>query len=414
MQNKTEITLSEDQEFALETIIDRFTSCSRATYFLLQGEAGTGKTTIMRELKHHFTPIIYATPTNSASSVLEDKVEQETFTIHKILGLSPGLDLVDFDPLDPKFVQRNPMDKDELDRAKLLVIDECSMINDKLLNYLMKLYIPILFVGDIEQIKPVKNKSVSKVFEFPFVELTTVHRQKKDSEAYVIAKKARQKDYSFIEDAIFYEEDVEEYIKERKLTVLAYHNTTVNQWSEKVRKLLVPEAYFPNGKVKNKLLVGENILIREDNRDLGLKNNMIFQVQELTPKVSLSKDGESVHYKELVIYNEKIGTKKVRLLSPISYDYYSKVLGGIYFKCKERTLSWARYYEVKNYFIVQDDIYYNDVKISKRDFQHTYAMTTHKAQGATIEDVLIDFADILKCRDKQLKTQLITVACSSF
>ncbi len=49
----------------------------------------------------------------------------------------------------------------------------------------------------------------------------------------------------------------------------------------------------------------------------------------------------------------------------------------------------------------------------KKSFDYGYAMTVHKAQGSTINNVFIDMKDVLTCRDPELLRQLQYVGASS-
>lgn len=408
-------TLSDDQEEAVRhiktvfSLYDKTENSSTIPYLVLEGEAGTGKTTVMEYVHKDFPNTLFAAPTNAAASVLETKVGTSVITIHKILGLQPGLDLTDFDPLNPKFVFKSGISDSGLSNYQLLIIDECSMINDALLKILMSKPIPILFVGDRMQLRPVKNKSIALVFDaLPVIYLTTVQRQKKDSLAYQIAQKARKgiyNEFNSINDIDLETLDCE------NLTVLVYKNNRIDYWTKLLRSKLQPEAYFPNGKIKNKLLVGEKLLFRQDNQYYEIKNNQVYTIESITPTSQVSKNGDIIYYKNVVLSSPK-RKFTVKILSPASYEDFSKVVGETHLKCTKRLLHWSEYYRIKNYFLIQDDLTYQRKKVAKADFQYNYCCTVHKSQGGTFSKILVDLENILTCKDSEVKKELITVACS--
>ena len=140
--------------------------------FALKGYAGTGKTTIMRFLTEYankkkvFSGIKFSSPTHRANAVLKNSVDKDVFTLHALFGLSPEVDLEEFDARDTKFSMQNDA---KLNYGNFLIIDESSMINDELYKFITEfsnnLNTKVLFVGDPAQIKPVKQTHLSKAFD---------------------------------------------------------------------------------------------------------------------------------------------------------------------------------------------------------------------------------------------------------
>lgn len=168
---------------------------------LLQGSAGTGKTSIVNHLFSlpefsKFNVCLTAT-TNKAVSVMEqmhiksnDKksVKSISFaTLHKLLKTKRVIDNFG----DPQFVVnknnifskgRNKKKSTNINSYDIIVIDEVSMLSSSLFNSLMeiidKVRGKIIFTGDKFQLNPV-NEEESEVFSIPNkVILTTIHRAK--------------------------------------------------------------------------------------------------------------------------------------------------------------------------------------------------------------------------------------------
>ncbi len=77
------------------------------------------------------------------------------------MGLSPSIDLDNLTAEDVKFAQRQiSEDKDPFPKKGLVIVDESSMMNKELYNFLMiKLAqypkVKILFLGDLAQLRPI-------------------------------------------------------------------------------------------------------------------------------------------------------------------------------------------------------------------------------------------------------------------
>jgi len=189
------LSLTEEQRKSLRHIL-RFLRGSNKL-FLLQGNAGTGKSTIITQLLLDSTfikkKIALCATTNKAVSVLEHmfpkKINTTFMTIHKLLKIKRVIDL------DGKeqFVSQLDLSSNEdwkpnksnksIHYYDIIVIDECSMINNNLANYIVNLSKnikgKIIFVGDSLQLPPI-NENISKVFslEIPKYELREVVRFK--------------------------------------------------------------------------------------------------------------------------------------------------------------------------------------------------------------------------------------------
>ena len=58
------------------------------------------------------------------------------------------------------------------------------------------------------------------------------------------------------------------------------------------------------------------------------------------------------------------------------------------------------------------DLYYDNRLIKKKSFGYGYAMTIHRSQGSSINNVFIDMKDVSVCRDKEELRQLQYVGVS--
>jgi len=156
-ERKDPIEYTSDQKKAL-LLISNFLQ-SPDNFFLIIGNAGTGKTTIAENIARYAHARMIA-PTNAAVKRLMDKfgyVGLDRFrTIHQTLYRHP-------DPETGEFKLG-----DGLKRNGVYIVDECSMIDEKVLNDLVNSAIKekakLIFIGDDFQLEPVGNDP--KIFQW--------------------------------------------------------------------------------------------------------------------------------------------------------------------------------------------------------------------------------------------------------
>lgn len=115
---------------------------------IITGGPGTGKTTIIRALVKAFQDfgkeVVLASPTGRAAKRMSEVVGMEAKTIHRLLEYGP---LQKFERNE-----ENPIEGD------VLVLDECSMIDELLMENLLKAvpeHMNLILVGDVDQLPSV-------------------------------------------------------------------------------------------------------------------------------------------------------------------------------------------------------------------------------------------------------------------
>jgi exodeoxyribonuclease-5 len=137
--------------------------------FRLFGYAGTGKTTLARHLAEDVDgKVLFAAFTGKAALVMRRKGCAGASTIHSLIykPLESETEVPTFELWDDAPVAE----------AKLIVIDECSMVDAELGRDLMSFGVPVLVLGDPAQLPPIQGGGFFTEAE-PDVMLTEVHRQ---------------------------------------------------------------------------------------------------------------------------------------------------------------------------------------------------------------------------------------------
>jgi len=116
---------------------------------IITGGPGTGKTTIVRAIVAIFRKldkkVLLCAPTGRAAKRLGEATGSRAKTIHRLLRWNPSAGMFDFN-------EDNPLDCD------LLIVDEMSMVDIRLLVHLLRALTPrarILVVGDADQLPSV-------------------------------------------------------------------------------------------------------------------------------------------------------------------------------------------------------------------------------------------------------------------
>ncbi|HEX3095622.1 MAG TPA: AAA family ATPase, partial [Patescibacteria group bacterium] len=165
----------------------------------ITGQAGTGKSTLLEQFRKTTKKnIVVLAPTGVAAANIGGR------TIHSFCGIGPSSSMTKAKKLNP----RDPH-KEVVEHLDMVIIDEASMMRADLLDFFDKFLrvnrdepkvafggVQIVMVGDLYQLSPVVNRDEASMFakayatpyffsanifaqiSFKFVELDVVHRQK--------------------------------------------------------------------------------------------------------------------------------------------------------------------------------------------------------------------------------------------
>jgi exodeoxyribonuclease-5 len=175
---------SPQQSDALLRIARWHSSRTAPQVFRCFGFAGTGKSTIAKQIAADITgDVQFAAYTGKAALVMRSKGCTGARTVHSLIYR-----VRDKETRQPGF-ELNP-DSDVRDCA-LVIIDECSMIDEQLGRDLLSFGKKVLVLGDPAQLPPVKGQGFFTNAE-PDVMLTEIHRQAAESPIIRMATDVRE------------------------------------------------------------------------------------------------------------------------------------------------------------------------------------------------------------------------------
>ena len=169
VEKNSSIELSEKQKEALELVNENNVT-------IITGGPGTGKTTIIKNIidiyEEKGKKVILAAPTGRAAKRMTETTGKEASTLHRLLEIGK----IDEDSLykNTSDYEGAPIDAD------LIIVDEVSMMDMFLMNYLLK-YIyqgtKLILVGDEDQLASVGPGSILKDL-IHSEEVATIHLDK--------------------------------------------------------------------------------------------------------------------------------------------------------------------------------------------------------------------------------------------
>ena len=434
------ITFNEQQTEAYHAMVEFMESDSKA--FSIEGYAGTGKTTIIKHVldtvaKDKKTAV--SAPTWQAVSVLEKSTEKTGMTLHSLLGIAADENLEDFDGRNPKFA---PVKEPKLGEYSLVVIDEASMINSSLYDYLMSELEPwqkVIFMGDPAQLPPVGEK-LSKVFSDTEegAKLTKVERQDGDNPLGSVYDAIRNNLESSIDMfphvtnlndkgegiEVINKENGEEFVNKivdafkkdpEGTKVITYTNQNVAAFNQKIRSLLKPDAkeMFEEGDL---MMMRETVAGKIDPKTgkPAFHNSEQLIIEEVSEKqvrtVGVGGKLVDLEYNATSFKGKGNITLDILYPSDTNLSKYEKAISDAAAAAKARVKAgnrrgaWDEFWSIKRSFI-------NPGGRSK-GIDYGYAITTHKSQGSTYNTVFINETNMDRNQKNSERNSLKYVALS--
>lgn len=386
------MSLSTTQLKALDKIEQWYRNPEGPQVFKLMGYAGTGKTTLAKELLERIEgQIKFAAFTGKAASVLARKGCYGAQTVHSLIYLvqekgRSSLKALEEELEDRKYQVEEGYDKlpglssEEIAKAKeesknrikeleakieiekrnlgrpnfilnpdsdvvnssLVVLDEVSMIAQDMGEDLMSFGVPILVIGDPAQLPPVFGEGFF-IQGKPDVLLTEIHRQARENPLIMLASQVRERKPlrpgSYGPNKVLLQgekldEDVMNFDQ-----ILVGKNATRKMMNARIREIRGHKEWHP--------IVGDKLICLRNNKDLGLQNGTLWWVKQVgdvdKDRITLALEDESGN------------------------DLYTEVHSGPFLG--QEIPFWA--------------------KSEAQEFDFGYAITVHKSQGSQWEKVLL-------------------------
>lgn len=367
---------SPQQDAALKAVDHWFKNESKQKQVLrLFGFAGTGKTTLAKHFAENIDGLVkFATFTGKAAHVMAQKGCVGASTIHRLIYRPKIASKHHLKKLEEQLAQLKAMSEpdfeaihrteqevkkeqenagrmsfslnleSELQYAKLLIIDETSMVNAPMGQDLESFGVPILVLGDPEQLPPIYGAGYF-VNDQPDVILTEIHRQALDNPIIALSKIVReggslsvgQYGSSRIVNSKLDAPDVLSHD-----IILTGLRKTKQRCDNKCRTLKNLTSSLP--------MKGDRLMCVKNNHDLGILNGQLFLAQ--SDSVDMGGGVVSLHVRNLEDDGE------------MALSVSEKLLRGLPLQ------RWEH----------EEDI---------QEFEYAYAITVHKAQGSQWDNVLL-------------------------
>ncbi len=257
---------SPEQDAALKAV-DQWLHAGDAQVFRLFGYAGAGKTTLARHIAEHAGgEVAFAAFTGKAAHVLRQKGCAGASTIHALIYRPTDED----DDGAPSFALRRDA---PASKADLIIIDECSMVDEDLGRDLLSFGKPVLVLGDPAQLPPVKGGGFFTEAEPEFL-LTEINRQAADNPIIRLSMEIREG-----RDGDGYAEDACRIVDRHAIDqdailaadqVLVGVNRTRKKFNDRIRAL--------KGFVEPAPEAGEKLVCLRNNKQKGLLNGGVWTV----------------------------------------------------------------------------------------------------------------------------------------
>ena len=329
------------QDAALTAVADWLkANRTRSSVFRLFGYAGTGKTTLAKHIAEAVDgKVLFAAFTGKAACVMRSKGCHGASTIHSLIYRTR-----ESGEETPSFELWNEA---PASKAKLIVIDECSMVDAELARDLMSFGVPLLVLGDPAQLPPIQGGGFFTDAE-PDAMLTEVHRQAQDDPIVRLSMDIRagngiaEGQYGATQVVRRDELDPKRVIDADQ--VLVGRNATRRAYNARLRQRRGFAEALP--------MAGDKLVCLRNNRRKGLFNGGLWMVKE---RPRTRRQILRMHLRP----DEELGERTVKVsVRPECFT------GGI------EELEWP---QRKKY----------------DEFDFGYVLTVHKAQGSQWDDVVL-------------------------
>lgn len=381
-------------------------------YFLIQGAAGTGKTTSIKHAIMHIPKhrMVAAAPSHFAKNILQQALGDgyRVMTIAKLLGKV----LTTTDSYDKELRKRKDLLLAPIEKYDVIILDEISMLKDEesaeILNYTKNK--KVLLLGDYFQLMPVGQELENVFFKNMSEELTepvrftgpiytlSMHVRAEldrirsgfvpnvniitETTERVSLVDASGSGYIFLNNLhhllITYIKRFHEGDKHKSARILAYRNKTIDYLNKNIRYRLYGKdpAQFEEGEIV--ISNGGFTAVQEGGYKQSIKNGEIFEVSKIVPvKGPYGLDCVMLTLKERAYMSGII------VVAESSRKEYEKKKREKENAANDNRSLWRSYHAFVDSFAY---------------FNFGYSTTIHKAQGSSITNTFIMEEDLMDVR----------------
>ena len=395
--------LTKEQGRVFDTILHWFNNnTSSKPYFVLSGYAGVGKGYLIKYLYEYLTSnnqiITINTLAWKASLVLmgrgipSSSIHSTFYTFQDNVSKSRALE----------FREKTTAELfTTCGRLNLIIIDEASMVNNKMRDVILKHRVPVLFVGDGEQLPSIDN-STDNVLDTPDAILYEVQRQALDSAIIRLSMDIRlgkHVPYGKYGDKVTkqYKCDIED-INENLLTKADMLICGKNDTRQRLNNLVRDIRGFKRNSCPS---TGERLVVLQNSPDHDLYNGMLLKVAySENSNIHLRKSMDYLFYytKDLDIKGQPDLFLSELIFEQDTY-LYDAPLKNIELTPETSTLIS----NIKNSITRKESL----TGIPTVDFG--YAMTLHKCQGSSFPKVFVYF-EYMRGMDNDIKRRWLYTA----
>ena len=330
---------SPEQAEAIDKV-RRWLKAGEPQVFRLFGYAGVGKTTLARHVAEGArSGALFAAFTGKAALVMRANGCAGATTIHALIYRATE---------GPNGVPTFTLNAEgPASRAGLIVIDECSMVDEELARDLLSFGKPILVLGDPFQLPPVKGGGYFTESR-PDVMLTEIHRQAENDPIIRLSQIVRSggelKEGAYGETRIVRRGAIDAQQVLAADQVLVGVNRTRRAYNRRMREL--------NGFNQPLPAVGDRLVCLRNDRAKGLINGGLWRVEAL--------GGMQRDFVRMTVRPDDEGSQKLVKVAVL-----------------------------KNFFEGTEAELAPLVRRQSEEFDYGYALTVHKAQGSQWDDVML-------------------------
>jgi len=415
--------LNSDQEKAASFIKNWWLGKQR--FMVLEGEAGTGKTYLLNNVINSLpgcTPLFTA-PTNEACRQMELTLPEDSLikTTYSALGFNMSTNGELKELKQGRYCS-------VLDDVNLFIVDEASMCGEVLHEAIKNTNLKILFIGHRFQLPEVNvnlkpdDLCKSIVFEQDYPTYTLTTNERASGELYnfvsklpliiynqprLFSSKYARSEVSLLE-YIFSKEGRESFLNEES-KLICYSNKEVDNYNKVIRESLF-------GKLAPDIVPKDKLILIQPTTFVGMLNGVkkaaLLRKETKESKIVFSTNSKAVvkkvkfavvlgvdcHELEVDIKGDRIP-----LYIPINEKQFEELKHGLRVECYSMGTTKAKENAWKNYHYL--------ISLFSH-CKYSYSLTTHRAQGMTIDNVFVNWKDIKRCGNIYLRYKLLYVAAS--